>query len=211
MAILESQGIGSGIAVAADQADVHLVERARAGDVAAFDAIVAARQLPTFRLVRAILGSTEESEDATQDAFIAAWRALPTLRRPERFDAWFGRIVVNSCRMSLRRRPRAVVVSLDEVVDGHPSMTHDGEVIELIDGDALSRAIDQLPIQQRAILALYYLEDRPLSSVARILGIPAGTVKWRLWRARIALRRLMDADTAPAAARPRMPTGGLAG
>lgn len=182
--------------------EIGLVERARSGDAEAFDAIVVLRLMPTFRLARAILGRTEEAEDATQEAFIAAWRGLPSLRKPERFDAWFGRIVVNACRMSIRRRPRTVVLSLESITDGQPDLADDPWLSRLVDSDALNRAIDGLPVQQRAILALYYLEDRPVSAVAMTLRIPTGTAKWRLSRARMALRRAMAADdgrTSPSA------------
>lgn len=182
--------------------EASLVERARSGDAMAFDAIVALRLMPTFRLARAILGVTQDAEDVTQEAFIAAWRGLPSLREAERFDAWFGRIVVNACRMSIRRRPRAVIVSIESITDGQPA-TEDPWLSGLIDSDSLNRAIDGLPVQQRAILALYYLEDRPVSAVAMILGIPAGTAKWRLSRARTALRKALAADDDPAS----MPNG----
>ncbi|MGH2385286.1 MAG: RNA polymerase sigma factor [Candidatus Limnocylindria bacterium] len=173
--------------------EIGVIERARSGDAEAFDALVAIRLMPTFRLARSILGGTEEAEDATQEAFIAAWRGLPSLRKPERFDAWFGRIVVNACRMSMRRRPRTVFLSIESISDFQPS-ADDPRLSGLGDSDALNRAIDGLPVQQRAILALYYLEDRPVSTVAMILGIPTGTAKWRLSRARTALRRAMAAD-----------------
>jgi len=168
--------------------EISLVERARSGDAEAFDALVAVRLLPTFRLARAILGGTEEAEDATQEAFIAAWRGLSSLRDAERFDAWFGRIVVNACRMSMRRRPKTVVLPLESVIARQSAPADDRSLRGVIDSDALNRAIDGLPLQQRAILVLYYLEDRPVSTVATILGIPSGTAKWRLFRARTALR-----------------------
>lgn len=214
MAILESEGFGrptaNDFASAAGQETIDLVERARSGDVAAFDALVASRLMPTFRLVRAILGRTEESEDATQDAFIAAWRGLPNLRQAERFDAWFGRIIVNTCRMTMRRRPTTVVVPIDSVADGQVATGEDPGLRALVDYDALDRAIDRLPVNERSILALYYLDDRPMSTVARMLGIPTGTAKWQLWRARVALRRVLaEAEDRPARDAPP-PRGRLA-
>ena len=183
--------------------EIGLVERARAGDTEAFDAIVALRMMPTFRLARAILGRTEEAEDATQEAFIAAWRGLPSLREPARFDAWFGRIAVNACRMSMRRRPSTVVLSLETVPSRQSDPAADPWLSGVVDSDALHWAIDGLPVHQRAILALYYLEDRPMSSVATILGIPSGTAKWRLWKARAALRAAMvTTDGRPSGAGP---------
>jgi RNA polymerase sigma-70 factor, ECF subfamily len=174
--------------------EIELVKRAMSGDASAFDALVARRLTPTFRLARAILGGTEEAEDATQEAFISAWRGLPSLREPERFDAWFGRIVINACRMSMRRRPASAMLRLETVADRQSAHADDPGLIGLVNSDALNRAIDGLPVQQRAILALYYLEDRPVSSVALILGIPTGTAKWRLSLARTALRRAMADD-----------------
>jgi RNA polymerase sigma-70 factor, ECF subfamily len=184
--------------------EIGLVERARSGDADAFDALVALRLMPTFRLARAILGGAEEAEDATQEAFIAAWRGLPSLREPERFNAWFGRIVVNACRMSMRRRPRTVFLSLESVTARQSARADDLWLGGVIHSDALNRAIDGLPLQQRAILALYYLEDQPMSAVATILGIPCGTAKWRLSRARTALRTALAGDgRAPVFARQR--------
>jgi RNA polymerase sigma-70 factor, ECF subfamily len=196
--------------MAGEGGQIDLVERARSGDAAAFDALMAVRLMPTFRLVRAILGGNEESEDVTQEAFIAAWRGLPALRRPELFDAWFGRIVVNACRMSLRQRPKTVVISIDSAAEGAASTAEDPWLGGLVNRDAVNRAIDGLPVAQRAILALYYLEDRPLAAVAMILGIPVGTAKWRLWRARLALRRAMAADSEHAARHAGIPRERLA-
>jgi RNA polymerase sigma-70 factor (ECF subfamily) len=176
-----------------------MVERAKAGDPEAFDALVDLRLLPTYRLARVILGGKEEAEDATQEAFIAAWRALPSLRDAERFDAWFSRIVVNACRMSIRRRPRAAVVSIESIADAEPAAA-EGSLNGVIDADALNRAIDSLEVPHRVILGLYYLEDRSVASIATILRIPSGTAKWRLHRARAALKRAMTAIDAPAPA-----------
>jgi len=81
-----------------------LVERARAGDRAAFEALVRLRVDAVYRTAYSILGNAADAQDATQEALIDAWRGLPRLREIERFDAWLGRIVTNSCRMSLRHR-----------------------------------------------------------------------------------------------------------
>ena len=83
--------------------ELVLVERARDGDRHAFDRLVAARLPQTFRLAKAITGHAGDAEDVTQEAFLQAWRNLPKLRAAARFDAWFGRILVNEARMALRR------------------------------------------------------------------------------------------------------------
>ena len=84
--------------------DGQLVERARAGDADAFDQLVRERLDPVYRLALGILGEAADARDATQEAFVAAWRKLPSLREPAKFDAWLDQITVNACRMALRKR-----------------------------------------------------------------------------------------------------------
>jgi RNA polymerase sigma-70 factor (ECF subfamily) len=180
--------------------EVDLVRRAQRGDADAFESLVAARVGSSFRLARAIVGDTGDAEDVTQDAFVAAWRSLPRLRDPERFDAWFGRILVNAARMSTRRRGPTLArpiafrdasfedEGLGELVAGRMDPALNGVVAS----DALQRAIDRLSVDQRTILALHHLEGRPVTEVAAFFGIPVGTAKWRLHAARAALERAME-------------------
>jgi RNA polymerase sigma-70 factor, ECF subfamily len=176
-----------------------LVERARDGDRHAFDRLVAARLPSTFRLAKAIVGHAGDAEDVAQEAFLAAWRNLPRLREADRFDAWFGRILVNEARQSLRRRGRVMTVPVD-AIDVHdpdnPSSrvpaAHDPHFEAIAHGDALQRAIDRLTVDQRTILALRHLEERSVAEIAAVLGIPVGTAKWRLHEARAALERAME-------------------
>jgi RNA polymerase sigma-70 factor, ECF subfamily len=181
--------------------EIDLVVRAIRGDVDAFDRLVAARLGSSFRLARAIVGDTGEAEDVTQEAFVAAWRNLPRLREPDRFDAWFGRILVNAARMSVRRRgpTRSMpLVFRDADDDDQPTGTDLGRLDAghegVVAGDALQRAIDRLSVEQRTILALHHLEERPVTEVAAIFGIPVGTAKWRLHAARAALERAMESE-----------------
>ncbi len=178
--------------------ELTLVERARDGDRHAFDRLVAARLPQTFRLAKAITGHAGDAEDVTQEAFLQAWRNLPRLREPARFDAWFGRILVNEARMALRRRGRVMTVSVD-ALDARDGDTRDfipGALDPSIDaiaqGDALQRAIDRLTVDQRTILALHHLEERPVAEIAAVFDIPVGTAKWRLHEARAALERAME-------------------
>jgi RNA polymerase sigma-70 factor (ECF subfamily) len=178
--------------------ELALVERARDGDRHAFDRLVAARLSQTFRLAKAITGHAGDAEDVTQEAFLQAWRNLPRLREPARFDAWFGRILVNEARMALRRRGRVMTVSVDEldVRDGDTRSFIPGALDPSIDaiaqGDALQRAIDRLTVDQRTILAMHHLEERPVAEIAAVFDIPVGTAKWRLHEARAALERAME-------------------
>jgi len=175
----------------------QLIERARNGDVQAYDALVASRLSSTFRLAKAILGHAADAEDVTQEAFVQAWRTLPQLRDTDRFDAWFGRVVVNTARMHLRRRSRVMTVSVaalemqDDPAFGRVDVALDG----VATSEALQAAIDRLTVDQRTILALHHLDERPLKEVAAIVGIPDGTAKWRLHEARAALRRAMESQS----------------
>jgi len=176
-----------------------LVRRASRGDVAAFDALVAARLSSSLRLARAIVDSPADAEDVVQEAFVSAWRNLPRLREPDRFDAWFGRILVNTARTHIRRRGSVRPISIDRrhVDDGREDDTpgqHDPGLESVVSSDALSRAIDRLTTDQRSILALHHLEERPVAQIAAVLGIPVGTAKWRLHAARQALERALEAE-----------------
>jgi RNA polymerase sigma-70 factor (ECF subfamily) len=168
--------------------DPGLIRRARQGDAHAFDAIAASRLAAAYRLASAILGSEADAADATQNALVAAWRELPRLRDVERFDAWFHRILVNECRMQVRRRQaRLREVDLDgadaaslEAVGGRE--TSGFGMVEAL--DVLESAFDRLDADDRTMVVLHHLEDRPLAEIAALLHMPVGTVKWRLHEAR---------------------------
>ncbi len=179
--------------------ELTLVERARDGDRHAFDRLVAARLPQTYRLAKAITGHPGDAEDVTQEAFLQAWRNLPKLRAADRFDAWFGRIVVNEARMAIRRRKRVMTVSIGaiDMRDGGENAgvlpgALDPSIDAIAQGDALQRAIGRLTVDQRSILALHHLEERPVAEIAAIFGIPLGTAKWRLHEARAALQSAME-------------------
>ena len=176
--------------------DTGLVRRARDGDAEAFNAIAGAFLPDAYRLTSAILGSEAEAADATQNAFVAAWRELPSLREVDRFEAWFHRILVNECRMQLRRRSRAREVSLDLVevsgsMDALPPPPPLADRVEAI--DLIERAFEGLDPDDRSMVVLHHLEGRPLAEIADIVHLPVGTVKWRLHEARKTLQRALEA------------------
>jgi RNA polymerase sigma-70 factor, ECF subfamily len=176
----------------------ELVQRASRGDVAAFDELVSMRLAASLRLARAIVDTPADAEDVVQEAFVSAWRSLPRLRDPERFDAWFGRILVNTARTHVRRRGSVTPISIDrQTAAGTADLAHgrhDPALESVASRDALGRAIDRLSIDQRTILALHHLEERPVAQIADVLGIPVGTAKWRLHAARQALERALEAQ-----------------
>ena len=136
----------------------------------------------SYRLARAILRDPTGAQDATHDAFEQAWRKWSTLRDPSRFEPWFDRILVNTCRdrlRSARRQPTDISTEV-AITSGDPyGQAHDREL--------LADAIAGLSPDHRVVVALRYYRDLPVEEIASRLGIPAGTVQSRL---HYALKRL---------------------
>jgi len=171
-------------ALAAEEA---LVRRAHDGDHDAFTTLIEGRWTVAQRTAAAILGNEPDASDVVQEAFTSAWINLPRLRDVGRFDAWFSRILLNRCRDALRRRRRNHEVVLETaIVRGKPDID--------TDLSALDSAFETLDVQQRNLLVQHHLHHRPLADISRELGIPLGTVKWRLHRARRALERALEAE-----------------
>ena len=139
------------------------------------------------RLATAIVGSADAA-DATQDALVLAWRRLPTLRQPDRFEAWLRRILVNRCRdMGRARGRRLTEIQVDPAFEtGDAGGDTRPGVERSVD---LETAIARLTIDQRTVLALHYAADLSLREVATTLGLPTGTAKSRLNTALVELRR----------------------
>ena len=171
-------------------ADRALAERARGGDTAAFRELVERHRDRAYGLALRMLRSPAEAEEVAQDAFVRAWRALPHFRGDAAFGTWLHAIVVRRAfdRAAVLKNRKAREVSYEEVGDlpepGTSSPSEGGETRW-----RLGRLIEQLSPVQRAALALFYDEDRPVEEIARIMGMPENTVKTHLSRARAALRR----------------------
>jgi RNA polymerase sigma-70 factor (ECF subfamily) len=169
-----------------------IVRRAQRGELAAFDQLVATRLDRSFRFACSVLGNEHDARDAVQDAYVIVWRELPRLREPERFDAWLGRIVLNSCRQALRHRSRIREISLGgQPFEGLQTRRGQADPARVVERDAIGQALDRLTVDQRAILAMHHLEELSIADIAARLGIPGGTVKWRLHAARRALEQAL--------------------
>jgi RNA polymerase sigma-70 factor, ECF subfamily len=183
-------------------ADDALVRRARTGDGAAFEVLVDSRIDRCYRLAWSILSNDADAADATQDALVSAWRHLPRLRDPATFDGWLNRIVANAALKARRHRVRLREVSVRPAHPGDPTPQPEPRrdlhartaMDELVDNDAIGRAFDRLRPKDRMILVLHHVEERPVAEIARSLGIPVGTAKWRLHAARSALEKAMEAE-----------------
>jgi RNA polymerase sigma-70 factor (ECF subfamily) len=179
-----------------------LVERARAGDREAFEVLVRSKVGTMYHTAVAILGHRADADDATQEAFISAWRRLDDLRDPDRFDAWLTRILVNACRSAIRRRTRRQVrevaarddwterARIDQAAVREPAFDE-----STAEADRFDRAFERLSNDDRALLVLHHLEERSVAEIGVRLGIPTGTVKSRLYRARGALERALREAT----------------
>jgi RNA polymerase sigma-70 factor, ECF subfamily len=172
----------------------ELIGRARQGDHEAFAALLDERLARLDAAARLILRDGELARDAVQEAMIRAWRDLPGLRDPERFDAWLHRLVVNACLDLLRRRKRHVIevelLPIDAPVTGDVASV-------LADRQLLDQALAGLQPGHRAVVALHYLLGMPLQEVAQTLGIPLGTAKSRLHYALAAMRLTVNGGSDP--------------
>lgn len=162
-----------------------------AGRSLAFPRLVDEHLDRAYGLARAILRDAAEAEDATHDAFVRAWRSWPSLRDPARFEAWFDRIVINTCRTRMRSPHRRPTDISDEIVVASGDPFGHTE-----DRDMIGTAIADLSPDHRIVVALRFYRDLPIEAIAARLGIPAGTVRSRL---HYALRQLHDAIDAPVA------------
>jgi RNA polymerase sigma-70 factor, ECF subfamily len=135
-----------------------------------------------YRLARAILHDATDAQDATHDAFERAWRSWSTLRDPSRFEPWFDRILVNTCRDRLRSAGRRATDISEEV-----AIASGDQFGQAHDRDLLANAIADLSPDHRVVVALRYYRDLPVDEIAVRLGVPRGTVQSRL---HYALRRL---------------------
>jgi RNA polymerase sigma-70 factor (ECF subfamily) len=171
--------------------DRSVVERAARGDRDAF-AIVAARSIDRlYRIAERILRDPEAARDATQQALLEAWRNLPTLKDPDRFEAWSYRLVVRASYRELgRARQLRGAVHLLANDASVPDAAYD-----LANRDEMERAFRTLSPEHRAVVVLHHYEGLPLTEIADALGIPAGTARSRLHNA---MRRLRSALEEPA-------------
>jgi len=175
-----------------DEATVQreLVVRAQKGDHDAFEALAGAAIQRLDTAARLVLRDPERAKDAVQEALVRAWRDLPGLRDPDRFDAWLRRLLVNACYDELRRsRRRPLEVELTGLDQPHPA----DDLVATGDRDEIERAFRHLDADQRIVVVLHFYLDLPLPEVAAALGVPVGTAKSRLHRGLTTLRRTLGA------------------
>jgi RNA polymerase sigma-70 factor, ECF subfamily len=169
-----------------------LVVRAREGDRDAFSELVARSIGRLTAVARMVLRDEYAAQDAVQDAFIEAWKSLPGLRDPDRFDAWMRRLLVRACFRGTRRSKRVDAVEIRLTPADEPAIP--GADLDVDIHDQLERGLARIPADQRAAVVLVYYLDLPLADAAQAMGVPLGTAKSRLNRATSALRAAIEAD-----------------
>jgi RNA polymerase sigma-70 factor (ECF subfamily) len=180
--------------------DTELVERIQAGDMGALEALMRRHNRALYRTARAILRDDAEAEDAVQEAYIRAYRALGSFRGESKLATWLVRIVANEALMRRRRNTRtARVLPMDATVmpDETPMSDEPGPESEAMRAQMrklLEARIDALPDGYRAVFVLRALEELSVEETAAALEIPDATVRTRYFRARGLLRESLARD-----------------
>ncbi len=186
--------------------DQQLVERVQRGDKAAFDLLVVKYQRKIFRLLSRLIRDSAEIEDVAQEAFVKAYRALPNFRGDSAFYTWLYRIAINTAKNYLvsqgRRAPTSTQSDVEdaETFDDGDHLrdlnTPDSMLVTKQVGEAVNRAIDQLPEDLRTAIVLREMEGLSYEEIAESMQCPIGTVRSRIFRAREAialeLRPILD-------------------
>lgn len=178
-----------------DASDQHLIDQCLAGQTDAFGQLVERYQYRLFGSLVHVIGSADDAQDVAQDAFVQAFEKLGTFRGQSAFYSWLFRIALNAA-VSAKRKTRRVTGSVDaireatgdEPVDKNTSSSPDNAAHVGDRQRLVRRALAQLPEEYRTALVLKEMDDLKYEEIAEILGVPLGTVRSRIHRARQELR-----------------------
>ena len=183
--------------------DQELAARARAGDQDAFEQLVLDNQNKVYSLAVRLVGDREEAADLAQEAFLKAWQGLSSFQGESSFSTWIYRLTTNVCIDYLRRKKRRQevepAVSLDDEDSGWAEPADAGQdpqrkLEEAERSRALSRGLERLPEHQRQVLVMRELSGLSYQEIGTATGLDLGTVKSRIARARLALRKILLED-----------------
>lgn len=182
----------------------ELVSRAKQGDQDAFAQLVEANQNRIYSLTLRMTGHPEDAADLAQDAFLRAWRTLPTFQGDSSFSTWLYRLASNLCidflRQEKRKKANLTVMSLDDDEDSPSAeipdrrFTPETELQRKELRHAVGQALLQLSDEHRQVLVLREADGRSYAEIAELLGLEEGTVKSRIARARLSLRNILQKD-----------------
>jgi RNA polymerase sigma-70 factor (ECF subfamily) len=150
-----------------------------------------------YRLAHAILRDPTEAQDATHDAFVTAWRSWDSLRDRSKFEPWFDRILVNTCRNRLRRERRRSAVDISSQV----AFVSGDEFSRSLEREIIGEALSILSPDHQVVVALRFYRDLTVPQIAERLGVPVGTVQSRLHYALKRLHVAIEAEDAKGSAR----------
>jgi RNA polymerase sigma-70 factor (ECF subfamily) len=176
-----------------ERLDHELVDGIRRGNLRDFSLLVDRYQDRAFTLAARVLGDPASAEEAVQDAFLKAYRGIATFRGDAAFGTWFYRIVYNCCLTRARRRTPERT-SLDDEDAAEPVSEDPGADQRLEEQETaalVNEILGELPAPWRAVVTLFYIEELKYEQIAEILGIPLGTVKTHLFRARARMKKLI--------------------
>ncbi len=204
----------------ADPKQPDLVERARGGDQAAFGQLVRLNQRRIYACAIHMLGDRGEAEDAVQETFVRAWKAIDRFDGRAELSTWLYRICINVSLNTLRRRKRVDAADISDPrvpepaadpMQGQTDPRHAAEALQLY--GRLAKALDALSPSLRATVVLVLLEGMPQKEASEVLGCSEGTIAWRVHEARRRLRTMLgdhlaDPDEGDAAAASPAPASG---
>lgn len=182
-----------------ETANDELIQQAAAGDAVAFEMLMAPYERQIYALCLRIAGNREDALDCVQETLVRIWRSLPKYRRQSAPTTWFYRIAANTCFDLLRRQKYRPSVSLDAMTDEgfFPAVDEQSDCNPEVNFEcsiwknALAQTIARLPDKLRSVLILRDVEGLSYEQISESLGVPAGTVRSRLSRARLRLKRLL--------------------
>lgn len=181
----------------------ELIARAKAGDQAAFEQLVVENQNRVYSLALRMLGNPEDAQDTAQEAFLNAWRALPSFKGESSFSTWVYRLASNACIDHLRRRKRRREVEAASLTgeegegDWEPADHQADPALQTerrMAREAVEQALQALPNHQREILVMRELSGLSYQEIGEALELDLGTVKSRIARARLALKKILTAE-----------------
>ena len=181
-------------------AESNVIRRALAGDQKAYEEILNRYRPGIFNLVLRMVRNREEAEDIVQETFIKAFNALSTFSEEYALSTWLYKIALNNCIDHFRKK-KLQTLSLDKPLEGKDSdlkrelpdrgLTPEGAVLRSERHQLVREAIEKLPEHYRRVIVMRHQEERSYEEIAQILGVPLGTVKARIFRARELLKKML--------------------
>ena len=169
--------------------ELVLISRARGGDREAFGELVEQYRDNVYRLAYRMCGNAYDADEAAQEAFVAAWRALPNFRGDAKFSTWLYRLTTNAAIDVMRREKRHQTVGDGEMMELADDADSPQETVERTEQqEAVQKALATLSEEYREVLLLRYMEELDYAEIAEVLQLPSGTVKSRINRAKAALK-----------------------